>query len=231
MSSRQQSFARAPERSRAGLTLIELLVAMGVLGVLLAALISLMSGLLGFTRQASAINQGFSDVNDALGYLTMRVRGAVAVYDGLAVDFPGEATPFTCSSTGITPCFAVLVPIVDRGDGSIDDFEVVAYRVLNVGDWDPTFPEGWSGASTPVLVEYRTAGLCGCDEPPEDVGIPVFGDPVLVVADLAPGLVPFTVRADERLVTLQLQMRSVNRANIVDSPRDGPLVSEVRTLR
>lgn len=220
-------------QSRRGFTLVELLVAIFVLGVLLAALGGLTSGLLGFTRQTSSLNQKLTDLNDALGYMALTVRSAAAVVDGVVEIVPPDGGPpplfesFDCApDTPDNECLSVLVPVVDRDNGNVIGYRLHSYRWVTVADWGG-YPGTAPDPDALVLLEYVSIDLCDspCVDPPT-ITPPVKASqaPALVIADLSRvglgGDGPFSV--DGNLVTIELRTEGTGRDAGQFVPRDSP---------
>lgn len=226
---------------RRAFTLVELLVAVFILGILLSGLAALTSGFLGFSRQVSVINDRLADLNDAMGYVSLTARSSMLVYGqaGLErdVEFATDA-PFTCSVQDATrPCIAFVVPSVERASGAITGFDFVAYAVRPLSEWarNPGVPGGWDQDDTPVLLEYR-AELCSpCATPPvvDSASAVVMTRESLVIANLiledeaGVAYAPFTVGAGASRITVQLRTRGSGVTDGVQVPSRGVLTQLV----
>lgn len=146
---------------RGGFTLVEVLVALAIMGVVLAGLFSLISGTLRFTSLSRAVSVSLEDVADAEGYLNDTLRYARQVYERLTVQIDGDN--FECRiSSG--RCVAVTVPVVDDTNAAnIIDFDLVVLLVDEIGDLYEAdgLRRGWAGRETLALIEYRILGICG----------------------------------------------------------------------
>lgn len=226
----------------AGLSLVELLISMGVLGILLVAIVSLTSSFLTYSGRVSTINDRLSELNDAAGYIAtngrraMAVVGAGAVAGGslTSIDITDGTDTFTCSVPSADgPCVGFVVPVVDRSTTASDitGFDLLAYRVIPLSAWadDPGLAEGWNGADTPLMLEYRVSLCTGCSTPPSVPSTATAVQASMVIPDLfledAGGnpIAPFDVFLDTAQMTIRL--RAAGSGESVDTrvPADGPL--------
>ncbi|MFI4915687.1 MAG: type II secretion system protein J [Phycisphaerales bacterium JB060] len=225
-------------RSTGGFTLVELLVALAIVGTLLLAVTQLAGAVLNYSRHADARNRAAGDLSDALGYVSLNAQRAMNVLATGSIDItPNTGPSFTCA---LPTCLAITVPVVDRNDGSITNYQHWAYRwtTLDVLG-NPALPEGWSGPNTPVLIEIRSGDLLAPGDDPYD-GPPPLADfsegsgnvPSLVIADLTrddggASFDPFAVDATGRLVTMQARHRGSGLLDDMFVPDDGPLTITV----
>lgn len=217
-----------------GFTLVELLVAVAVLGVLVAAIVALTSGFLGFSRRVSVINDRLTDLNDAMGYVALNARRAMDVIgDGSTVTIePADELSFDCAVTA--DCIALVLPVTEE-DGSISGYDLHAYRVVPLSGWtgNPGVQGGWAGTDTPVLLEYAAALCTNCGLPSAD------GDTIdatqiqrisLVISDLfleegepSQAFAPFTIDQEGRRITISLRTRGSGVEDGVLVPASGRL--------
>lgn len=205
-----------------------------VLGLLLAAVISLTTGYLGFSRRVSVVNDRLADLNDALGYVGTTARRSMAVVgtDGTSVEIEFGGDSFDCDTTVAEPCLAFVVPVVDRASvvSEISGFDLLAYRVMPISEWDgnPGIPAGWDGDDTPLMLEYRVPLCVGCTNPPT-VGASVTATRAsLVIADLTLGIGagafdPFVVTNGTVTVTFRMRSQGAGIEEGTLVPSDGPL--------
>jgi prepilin-type N-terminal cleavage/methylation domain-containing protein len=221
-------------RRHGGFTLIEVLVATFVLGILLTAIIGLSSGYLGFSRRVSTINERLADLNDALGYVASNARSAMNVIgaDGTSVDVTAGGTTFTCETIAADPCLAFVVPVVDRTTTASDitGFDLLAYRIAPLSAWadDPGLAPGWNGTGTPTMLEYRVSLCTGCTTPPAVPAAVTAARTSLVTSDLtldtgAGTFVPFEVTETGTVVTLRVRSRGAGLEANTFVPGQGPL--------
>lgn len=219
-----------------GFTLVELLIAMAITGILLIGIIALTGGVLRYTGQATAVNAMTAELNDVLGYIGLRLRSATQlVGEGDSVQLTASGSSFNCSiASSDGNCIAVVVPVVDRDSttAAITGYELLAYRVTTADNWadDPGLPTGWDGANTPILLEYRAALACPspCSSPPlapssvsaNRVSF-VAGDLVLVDSGGAAYSV-FEIGSPSR-ATIRLRIQEITQIGMRSVPGDGPL--------
>jgi len=140
-------------------TLTEVLVALGILGVLAAALVTWQTSTTRVTTQAAAHSALFANLSDATGYLSDRIGTAIHVYDSVSVNGT-NCTPLAPDPA--ERCLALIVPEA-RGGPGIDTLLLVAYRLRGRQDSccrNDVQPDAWADANTRVLVEYRKI-VCG----------------------------------------------------------------------
>lgn len=231
-------------RSR-GFTIVELLVATAVLGILIAAVIALTSSFLGFSRRVSAINERLTDLNDVMGYVALNARRSVRVVgQGNDVSItPLGGTAFDCSLAEADPCFALVVPVTNPGTGAISGYDLLAYRVAPLSDWigNPGVAGGWDGAATPAMFEYGVNLCTGCTSAPGIAGSSVTDvREALVVTDLffeddaGIAFEPFAISGelvagsgDFSRITVRMRTRASGTIDDVRVPTDGPLQLQV----
>lgn len=230
---------------RTGFTIVELLVATALLGILIAAVISLTSAFLGFSRRVSVINERLTDLNDVMGYVSLNARRSVRVVgQGNQVTItPAGGTSFDCSLSTADRCFALVVPVTNRMTGAISGYDLLAYRVAPLSAWagNPGVAGGYAGAGTPAMFEYGVNLCAGCATAPTIAGTSVTGvretlvmtdlffedaagtafEPFAITGELTPGLGDFS------RVTVRMRTRGSGLVDDVRVPTDGPLQLQI----
>lgn len=108
----------------AGLTLVEILVTLAILGILLVLILNLQGSTVQFTSGQDSQARRLASINDISGYVGDRVKAAALVPDGLTVDGA------TCSRGAAAPCLSVVLPLVDRTCGQVINWTLFAYRYV-----------------------------------------------------------------------------------------------------
>lgn len=225
-------------RGNLGFTLVELLVALGIISVLITLVVSLSSSFLGYSRHSNVINTAIADLNDVTGYLATNARRAlrgigcqnrpgtagnpndppVSCGTESSISITYDGSTFVCSTTSADgSCIALVVPVVDRSTltSDITGFELLAYRVIPISDWDgdPGVSRGWNGEETPLMLEYRATLGCGttCGVPPPNPSAVTASIESLVATDLfledelGGAYLPFRLVTDPLSTDLKLQ--------------------------
>lgn len=151
-------------RSHAGFTLIEVLVAMALLGVVAAGMLALTRGSLRFTGLSSAMSVTIEDIADAEGYLSDTFRNAKAVFSTMQLLDAGGSVVVDCDLAATGRCVAVLTPVQDTSDAAqpIVDYDLSVFSIEPIDDRYEAdgLPRGWEDADTLALFEYRISGVC-----------------------------------------------------------------------
>ncbi|GHF34060.1 prepilin-type N-terminal cleavage/methylation domain-containing protein [Deinococcus metalli] len=137
-----------------GLTLVEILVAMAILGIVLALIINWQTQTLQLTTRTSAQAQQLADLNDMTGYIGDRVRSAVRVRvatSGLSVN-SGSGNACTTS----TPCLVAVMP--EYTSAGTQKFVLYVYRMQDRSavSTDDKTDDSWAENNVQVLREYRS---------------------------------------------------------------------------
>lgn len=146
-----------------GFTLIEVLIAMGLLGIILALILNWQMSTLTVSTRTNAMARSLNDLNDVTGYVGDRVRSAVRV----KVFTTGSVNSAACSDD--TPCLVVVVPVITTQgttEGVVTGFDQYVYRMSNRANvnsddkvedsWADTTVSGKTYTNVQVLREYRT---------------------------------------------------------------------------
>jgi prepilin-type N-terminal cleavage/methylation domain-containing protein len=107
-----------------GLTLVEILVTLAILGILLVLILNLQGSTVQFTSGQDSRARRLATINDVSGYVGDRVKAAALAPDGLTVDGA------TCSRGAAAPCLTVILPEVDRTCGQVINWTLFAYRYV-----------------------------------------------------------------------------------------------------
>ncbi|WP_373295786.1 type II secretion system protein J [Deinococcus ficus] len=115
-----------------GFTLVELLIAMGLLGIVLTLVMNWQMSTLNISTRTNALVRSLNDLNDLTGYVGDRVRSAVRVH----VFTSGTINTGTTSSTSTlcspeTPCLALVLPVTTPDTGVVTGFDQYIYRMSN----------------------------------------------------------------------------------------------------
>ncbi|GGL10339.1 PulJ/GspJ family protein [Deinococcus radiotolerans] len=230
--------------NEAGLTLIEILLALGIMGTVLVLITSWQTSTLNLTTRANATGRGLSELNDLTGYLGDRVRGALRVRvatGGLTVN---GSSGNSCSAE--QPCLAAVLPDANTA-GTVTRYVLFVYRLepRSKVTLDKA-TDAWAEEHVQVLREYRsgdsatspvncvpaagetfeTASGPGCAALRDLAGLgAVRGfQPFLVSDDLTPsdqlpgGEAPFSWNAATRSVTLRVQFRQQAGGRVTTLP-------------
>ena len=135
-----------------GFTLIEVLVAMGLLGIILMLIMNWQMSTLSISTRTNALTRSLNDLNDLTGYVGDRVRSAVRVHMATgSLSINGKA----CTTDN--PCLAVVLPET-RNDGEIRKYNLFVYRMDPRSEASADFiqTDSWADTNVAVLHEYRS---------------------------------------------------------------------------
>lgn len=170
-----------------GLTLVEVLVAMGLLGIVLLLVTDWQTQTLTLTARTNAQADQLAELNDLSGYLGDRIRSAAQVrLSGFTVNAASAVNNGKCDTT--TPCVAVL-SLEEDADPSTSPPTItrrwlrLVYRVEPRATWTGAdkVPDTWADDpdnAVRVLREYRDS----CTEVSGGTCSVTGGSPAITVA-------------------------------------------------
>lgn len=222
---------------RQGFTLVEVLVAIAVLGVVIGVLITVTAGTLTFSARVISDAERLAELRDVTGYMGDNIRRARAVFTNSTVNGT------RCNiADGPGSCFALVVPEARESD-AINTYLFLAYRIQPRSELGALYKlaDAWADANTYVIQEYRRV-LCSPTTTPCS-GSPAVPPPLPPDPDIR-GAQPFLVldglafdnlaRAfsydpASRKLTLTLQVKQRHRGAVHFTPAQAPL--ELRVVR
>lgn len=165
---RSRNPVRLSPNGRRGFTIVELLVALALVGFLLTGLLALTRSALGFTGLSSAISTSVQSIAEAEGYLADKFRLAKRVDASEQLLASDGTTLIDCQTSGsgsVPPgrCLTILTPVVSAGgDQAIIDFDLSVFNVQPIEDLYAAngIPRGYDGEDTLALVEYKVENVC-----------------------------------------------------------------------
>lgn len=143
-------------KANTGLTLVELLVALALMGLIFVLLTSWQASTLSLSTHSAALSHSLAEMNDTTGYLAGRLRAAVRVRVATAnLSINGAAC------TNETPCLALVVPEDDPG--GMTRYHLHTYRLEARSRVSPAdkVTDPWAEANVQVLREYRLKAAAG----------------------------------------------------------------------
>jgi|GEM_PF-1121861 len=224
---------------RQGFSLVEVLVAIAVLGVVIGVLITVTASTLTFSARAISDAERLAELRDVTGYMSDNIRRARAVLTDTTVNGA------RCNiADGLSACFALVVP-VERESDTINTYLVLAYRIQPRSELGALYKlaDAWADANTFVIQEYRRV-ICGPSRPrkPEDPPPPyppcsgspaVPPTPLPTISGARPYLVldglafdnltqAFSYDPANRKLTLTLQVKQLHRGVVHFTPQSAP---------
>lgn len=219
---------------QAGLTILEMLISMLILGFIITMIISVESSTLKFSSKQQDASVQLTSLVEATGYMGDMVRQSAALQTSMTVN--GMA----CSISSTTnPCFGIMVPASQGSDpanpSKIDAYLMLVYRMENrsglPSDYKTT--NNWADANTWVIKEYRsvvcqaagcpTTGLPAVPTTISNANWYLVTDQIAKVRSNGNSYVPFALSTSNvRQFTLQLQSvsRVMNETRYI--PTTGP---------
>lgn len=243
---------------QAGLTLVEVLVAMAILGIILMLVTNWQTQTLQITARTTTLAEQLAELNDLSGYLGDRVRSASQLrLTGLTVNAASAVNAGKCDTT--TPCLAALA-MDERVDTSTSPATVtrrwlrLVYRVEPRSTWvgADKVPNDWAdNAANKVVIlrEYRDtctetgSGTCSGSTPPLTVASFKASFLDAAFSGMSPGLVadnlssvdqdglaivPFTFTPASTTVRLTFQSRRSVRGVTTSAPGAAPYTLDVQ---
>lgn len=202
-------------RRRAGFTLIELMVAVAVVGLLLVGIGAFLNGTMRFSSTSIGVADRMRELNDVSGYVVDNIRRAESVDVG------------TCSALGSTyECVVLVVPEERGGSTEINAYVDYAYVRVPRADFVALQPntvpqDPWLDANADVLLEYRMDACtgAGCSHGAAAAGdLSPFGGPYLVLDGLAHDLASVFASSGS---TVSLTLQAIGRR--ARTPAGAPL--------
>lgn len=239
-----------------GLTLVELLVAMAIMGVLFVLITHWQVSTLNLSARSNAASRSLGDLNDLSGYLGDRVRAAVRVRvatSGLSVN---SGAGSACSAD--RPCLAVVLPEYSPSGVAVR-YNLYVYRMMPrsaVAHPDDKVEDPWAEGHVQVLKEYRSedrdsapincvlapgetfdtaaAPACvtmrnlGSAAALSGLGSYLVADYLTPAGSLGAGHVPFAYDSATRVITLEFQHRQQVNGQTTLMPGAEPYVLQVQ---
>lgn len=218
---------------RQGVALVELLVAIAVLGVVIGVLIAVTSSTLTFSARAISDAERLAELRDVTGYMSDNIRRARTVLTDTTVN--GAACTITAGSRA---CFALVVPEA-RDSEAIDTYLFLAYRVQPRSELGALYKlaDAWADANTYVIQEYRRV-LCSPTTTPCSGSPAVPPTPLPTISGARPYLVldglafdnlaqAFSYDPATGKLTLTLQVKERHRGVVRFTPQSAPLKLQV----
>ncbi|MDL2344039.1 type II secretion system protein [Deinococcus sp. MIMF12] len=137
-----------------GLTLVEMLIAMAIMGVVLVLVTNWQVSTLSISTRTNAMSQRLSDLTDVTGYVGDRVRSALRVrvaQSGSGIKINGS------DCTDDNPCLLVVLP-ENTDTGVITKYNLYVYRIAPRSDVNADFKvtDEWAEDAVVILNEYRS---------------------------------------------------------------------------
>ncbi|MFC4427726.1 PulJ/GspJ family protein [Deinococcus navajonensis] len=239
-----------------GLTLVELLVAMAIMGIIFMLITQWQVSTLNISTRSNAMSRSLGDLNDLSGYLGDRVRAAVRVRvatSGLSVNAGAGSA---CSAD--RPCLAVVLPEYSPS-GVVSRYNLYVYRMMPrsaVTHPDDKVEDPWAEGQVQVLKEYRsedsgsapTHCVLGVGETFDTAAAPacatmrslgsatafsglgsyLVADYLTPASSLGAGQVPFAYDSATRVITLAFQHRQQVRGQTTALPAAEPYTLQVQ---
>ncbi|ASN81335.1 PulJ/GspJ family protein [Deinococcus ficus] len=139
-----------------GFTLIEVLIAMGLLGIVLALILNWQMSTLNVSTRTNAMARSLNDLNDVTGYVGDQVRSAARVRV-VTSEFTINSSPsFACTTD--YPCLLLTVP-KETDTGVVAKYQLVIFRMSprsDVTNANDKVADSWADSNVNVLFEFRS---------------------------------------------------------------------------
>ncbi|WP_168734657.1 prepilin-type N-terminal cleavage/methylation domain-containing protein [Deinococcus sp. KSM4-11] len=245
-------------KSQSGLTLVEILVAMAILGIILILVTNWETQTLQLTTKTNTLATQIAELNDLSGYIGDRVRSASQVrLTGFTVNAASAVNAGKCDTT--TPCLAVLALEEEVNTATTPStvtrtwFRLV-YRVEPRSTWSSVskVPDTWAdnAANNVVVVrEYRdncieaSGGVCSASSPPLTVDAYKASFSDAAFSSMSPALVtdylssvdqsgaaitPFALDTVTNTIILTFQSKRNVKSVTTFTPADNPMTLAVQ---
>jgi len=213
---------------RQGFSLVEVLVAIAVLGVVIGVLITVTASALTFSARAISDAERFAELRDVTGYMSDNIRRARAILTDTTVNGA------RCNiADGLSACFALVVPEA-RNSEAIDTYLFLAYRIQPRSELGALYKlaDAWADANTYVIQEYRRV-ICSPTTTPCSGSPAVPPTPLPTISGARPYLVldglafdnltqAFSYDPANRKLTLTLQVKQLHRGVVHFTPQSAP---------
>lgn len=218
---------------RQGFSLVEVLVAIAVLGVVIGVLITVTASTLTFSARAISDAERLAELRDVTGYMSDNIRRARAVLTDTTVNGA------RCNiADGLSACFALVVPEA-RNSEAIDTYLFLAYRIQPRSELGALYKlaDAWADANTYVIQEYRRV-ICSPTTTPCSGSPAVPPTPLPTISGARPYLVldglafdnltqAFSYDPANRKLTLTLQVKQLHRGVVHFTPQSAPQTLQV----
>lgn len=205
---------------QAGVTLVEMLISMLMLGFILTMVMSIESNTLQFSSRQQDHSAQLTSLVEATGYMGDMVRQSTSIQTSMTVN------GLACSITSTTnPCFGIMVPVSQGSDtanpSKIDAYLMLVYRMENRSTLPAEYKStnSWADSNTWVIKEYRSvvcqAGACPATAPTAPTNISnapwyLVADQISKVQANGTAYTPFT-RSTTNLSQFTLRLQSASR--------------------
>ena len=153
---------------RAGFTIVEILVAVLILGFVLTGLLALMTGTLNFSTVSVSTSDRLRELNDVTGYVADRVRGAIDLVPNATLPNP-QLNGELCDDEASLPCFGAVIGFDNDSDKpGFDAFQYLGFKVIPRTELGEDYKESdaWADSNTYVVQEYRRWICSDIDDEP-----------------------------------------------------------------